>query len=571
MKKIFSNIKFVTKISMLSVNYILFIALVGFIGLLALNKTNDSIKEINGKKVQSIYELEKAQKSIHDISTSMITIAIAPDDESKRALESKLAVSEKELDKCMDQYIKLNPKVKEDVDYKELYTVYQEFQSMKSTIISGKDMQQLTVLIKSNITDRLTKVNDSFNNLIQNQKEQVDLLYDKSQNDFHRIIFIFICLIIVASAIGISFSVFTYQVVVRPIREVTIKLNNISQNGGDLTDRINIHSKDEIGKLAIAFDYTMDKLQDMVSDVRSSSEQVAIFSQQLSQTTEESSNALDLIAQSIQGITQGAQTNVEIVEISNHDLITVNELAKETAEAVQKTSISSNAVHQLAEKGTVTLNDVSSSIEKISMSSSEVARAIKELDNSSLQISEIVTLITNISAQTNLLALNAAIEAARAGEFGKGFSVVAEEIRELADQSNMAANEIVKLIQENRKKTDMAVYSTNNVAVLIESGITDVNIAKENFDKILNSIKSIVIQIKEIDNTTQQQVQTVYEVNQTLSQITKTAEKMAAGTEEVSGSVEEQYATMQEISSTAFQMSEMSDSLLKTVEGYIVE
>jgi Methyl-accepting chemotaxis protein len=571
MKKIFSNIKFVTKISMLSVNYILFILIIGTLGLLALDKTNNSIQEINDKKLQSIYELQKAQANIYDMSTSMIELAIAGDDETKKSLEIKLADSEKKLQDCMDQYADLNPEAKEDSDYQELYTIYQEFQSFKTMITNnGIDMQQLTVLIKTNISERLIQVNECFNKLIQKQKDEADTLYDKSQNDFQRIIIVFICLILIASVTGICVSVFTYQVVVRPIRVVTSKLYDISQNGGDLTSRINIRSKDEIGGLAIAFDSVMDKLQDMISSVRNSSEQVAVFSQQLSISTDESSKALDLIAQSTQGVTEGSQENVEVVEISKHGLQKVDELTKETATAVKSTSISSDEVEELAEKGSVTLNDVALSIEKISLSSTDVAQAIKEVDESSLKISEIVNLLTNIAAQTNLLALNAAIEAARAGESGKGFSVVADEIRKLADESSMAANEIIKLIQENRKKTDMAVHSTNNVAELIDSGVSNVKVAKDNFDTILNSIKSIVIQIKEIDKATQQQTKTVNEVKQTISHITKTAEDMAAGTEEVSASVEEQYATMQEISSTAMRMSEMSDELLKIVSGYKV-
>lgn len=124
---------------------------------------------------------------------------------------------------------------------------------------------------------------------------------------------------------------------------------------------------------------------------------------------------------------------------------------------------------------------------------------IKELDTSSKKIGDIIKIITGISAQTNLLALNAAIEAASAGEAGRGFSVVADEIRKLADESNAAASEISNLVKENQLKTLSAVNSVNEVEGKVSTGVNKASEVGESIDSIMENIKNIVIQIEQID------------------------------------------------------------------------
>jgi methyl-accepting chemotaxis protein len=529
---------------------------------------------MNNERLRSIYELQVAQSDIRDISTSIITFVFVNDADMKKNIGLKIEESEKDLQMQMDNYSAINHSNLDNQELDKLKKLFEQFQNYKTSIINEQtngDPNKAIQLLEKNISQSLDQVQESFKKLIDNQKQDSYSLYSDSQNEFRRIIILFSCLVLFAIIIGSIVSLISYRAVVIPVRKVTKQLEDISQNGGDLTQRIDIKSKDEIGLLSQAFNSVMDNLQTMIQNIRSTSDIIAECSEQLSSSTGESSKALEQIAMVTQSIAEGSQENVKIVDQTNTGLKEMGEFSKSSSQATKSTSMNSEEVETFAEKGAIILNDVSLCIDKIANTSREVASAISEVDKSSVKISEIVNLISGISAQTNLLALNAAIEAARAGEAGRGFSVVADEIRKLADESNNAARAIGNLIKENRSKSENAVISTEEVDIIIVEGVAKVIEAKDNFENILKRIKSIVSQIEAINQATQKQAIITDEMGNAIENIAKTAVDIAAGTQETSTSVEEQLATMEETSATAIQLSEMSKDLWKLVAGYNVK
>lgn len=573
MKNIFKNLKFVVKISLLSANYITFILLIGIIGVMALGKSNESINELNDDRLKSIYELQEAQSDIRDISTSMVALTVITDADTKVSIAQQIDESEKSLLEHMENYETINQTSFDEQELEKLKTLFNEFKELKATFLSGQsdiDPGQLLKMMEDSIAQKIEQVNDSFQNLIYKQKEKADILYDNSQSEYKKLIITFSFFVLMTILIGIGVSFLTYREVVIPVRMVTKKLEDISMNGGDLTQRINIKSKDEIGQLSQAFDSVMDKLEAMVRNIMTSSDVIAECSAQLSTSTGESGTALEQIAYVTQIIAEGAQENVKIVDQTNTGLQDMREFSKSTAQAARSTSTNSEQVEVLAEKGAIILEEVSHSIDKISQTSREVECAISEVDQSSIKIGEIIDLITGISAQTNLLALNAAIEAARAGEAGRGFSVVAEEVRKLAEESSDAAKAIDDLIKDNRMKSENTMKSFMEAGIMINQGVDKVIEAKDNFENILTRIKSIVPEIEAINQATQKQAGITEEVSIAINGITQTAGNIAAGTQEASASVQEQLATMEELSATSVQLSDMAEELRNLVAGYQV-
>jgi len=195
---------------------------------------------------------------------------------------------------------------------------------------------------------------------------------------------------------------------------------------------------------------------------------------------------------------------------------------------------------------------------------------INELEESSRKIGDIIQIITSISEQTNLLALNAAIEAARAGEAGRGFSVVADEIRKLADESNNAARQISELVKENQLKSASTVTSVNHVEEKVSLGVDIASEVGESIKNIIDNIKNIVNEIDQIDDANERQAQSTKEMEKAISNLAITSNEVAEGTENISTGIEEQLRTMTEIETTTEQLSEMAKRLRDVTSGFKV-
>ena len=204
-----------------------------------------------------------------------------------------------------------------------------------------------------------------------------------------------------------------------------------------------------------------------------------------------------------------------------------------------------------AEEGGKAVTNTVNQMNSIHESIMESNAMIKSLYERSKDISSILDVITGIADQTNLLALNAAIEAARAGEHGKGFAVVADEVRKLAEQSQQSAKEISEIVQGIQKDTESSVQLMTRVTGDVQAGVQVSNEAIEKFNQILQSTKEITPQMEDVSATAQQMSASVQEVTSIANELAVIAKGNATTSEEVAASSEEQLASMEEISASA--------------------
>lgn len=261
------------------------------------------------------------------------------------------------------------------------------------------------------------------------------------------------------------------------LQQVVLSLRNIAEENGDLTVRIDSNSKDEIGELVTYFNRFMARLQNVVKDIVDTTLPLSDLAQNLNSLTSDTNRT---IANQQDSATQAKSA----VDDMNHS---VNQVASNAAEA----STAANEAALAADEGKRVVGDTVASIESLAQNVAETSEVIQKLENDSNQVGAVLDVIKGIAEQTNLLALNAAIEAARAGEQGRGFAVVADEVRTLASRTQQSTEEIQNTIERLQSAAQSAVLVMNSGNDRARESVDAANKAGHSLDSINNTIKMI--------------------------------------------------------------------------------
>ncbi|EGO64967.1 methyl-accepting chemotaxis protein [Acetonema longum] len=358
----------------------------------------------------------------------------------------------------------------------------------------------------------------------------------------------------------VGFSFWISRRIARSLAGVVIVADRIAD--GDLTYRsLNYKGDDEIGDLVKSFQTMTEHLRNLMSQVRRSVEQVASSSQQLTAIAEQSAQAASQVAGNVAQVAGGAANQVSAAERSVAIVGDMYKAIHHIAATAGKVSIYSDDAAKAAVAGSETVSQATGQIRTITETVNKSAQAVQKLGASSQQIGEIVDVITGIAGQTNLLALNAAIEAARAGEAGRGFAVVADEVRTLAEQSQEAAQKIADIVRSIQTETGVAVRVMNEGAAEVEQGTKSITATGDTFNHIVILVQGLNRQIQEISAAAQQLSASSDEVVKSVNGVKSIATDTAGNTQTISAAAEEQSASMEEISSSSQALSLMAADL----------
>ncbi|MGN4125405.1 methyl-accepting chemotaxis protein [Lysinibacillus sphaericus] len=352
---------------------------------------------------------------------------------------------------------------------------------------------------------------------------------------------------------------FVLRAIIKPIR--ALKDSAVTISKGDLTEKVKITSSDEIGQLGQAFNDMQDSLRTLIKKIEVNAEEVASSAEELTANADQTSEATEKVAISIQEVALSADTQTTNVTRNAESL---NELSKAILHVAEisstVTDLSQYATKQ-ADEGGQAVQDTKNQMNSIHLSVTDSNSKIQSLHERSQQISSILDVITSIADQTNLLALNAAIEAARAGEHGKGFAVVADEVRKLAEQSQQSASQIFELIHGIQEETKQSVHIMAKVSEDVLDGlrVSDEAIAK--FQVIMTRMNEITPKMEEVSSASEQMSASVQEVTAITEDLAFSAKGNASASEDVAASTEEQLASMEEINASAQALSHMADEL----------
>lgn len=373
-------------------------------------------------------------------------------------------------------------------------------------------------------------------------------------------------ILVISFLIGAGFIYLIIKTIMKPIKDLKEHALTISQ--GDLTRNIRIKSKDEIGQLGTAFNTMLESLRNIVKKVGVNSTQVAASAQELTAGAEQATDAIQQVTHAIQEVAGSSEKQTSGVEETAKALEEIADgVTLITDSSIKVSDLSRHTMNQ-AEIGEKAVTDTVNQMKSISESVTESNAMIHSLSERSKEVSSILNVITAIAEQTNLLSLNAAIEAARAGEHGRGFSVVAEEVRKLAEQSRQSTKEIDAIIQRIQIETENAVQKMSQVNEDVDKGVQISNEAIEKFEVILKGTKEIVPQMEEVSATTQQIAASIQALNETTHDLSLIAQQNAASSEEVAASTEEQLAAMQEISASSGELAKMAEELTESISRF---
>ncbi len=366
------------------------------------------------------------------------------------------------------------------------------------------------------------------------------------------------------SIIAVLLAVVIAFVVSRLISKPIVLMAKASQQiaAGDLTgEDIRTKNKDEIGILAQSFNQMAGNLRSLIYQVSQSAEHVAASAEELTASAEQTSQASELITATIQEVVGSAERQAQGVGESVKAMNEMSSGAQQIAANAQSTSVLSVQAAQKALEGNETLTMTAGQMDSISATMNQLADAVMEMGEHSKEIEQIVDVISDIAAQTNLLALNAAIEAARAGEHGRGFAVVADEVRKLAEQSAESARKITQLIVTIQGNTQKAVGSMEAGTREVGEGIRVVRTAGKRFEEIRNAVEEVATQTQEVSAAVQQMSAGTEQVQSSIDHISAGSKTVAELSQSVSAAAEEQLAAVEEVSSSASSLAKMAEEL----------
>jgi len=360
---------------------------------------------------------------------------------------------------------------------------------------------------------------------------------------------------------------FLTNYLVKNIQDVQQMMFRIAQ--GDFTSRsTNYTSNDEIGQLRQSINQMLDKVTGTLKKVRDTGRDTLESAQALANTSEQAASTTEQMALSTGEIAMAAGKQSEQMSLGLSVLGKLANRIDGVSAITRETSEDASNTNNLAKLNKETVMELKQTNERNKAIIKRINTEIMGLSEKSQAINSITQAITNIADQTNLLALNAAIEAARAGEQGRGFAVVAEEVRQLAEQSSIAANEISQIIHDIREKTLETVNTMYQSQEIVEAQSKAVTNAEQSFDKINQALEKIILQVEQIASSTNIMKENKDEVLKNIEYVTSISQETAAATEELSASTEEQSASIEEISASANELANMAHVLQNAIETF---
>ncbi|WOV84938.1 methyl-accepting chemotaxis protein [Sporosarcina jeotgali] len=433
---------------------------------------------------------------------------------------------------------------------------------------SGKS-DEAAELLKTTMRPSNIEIREAVDGMVEYQLKHMKSGQQRAEQLMDKAILAFILAAALSLIIGVAIAAYMSRIISRPIKLLSASAAVIAS--GDLTEPdAEVRTKDEIRDLALSFNNMKHKLRQLITGVNDNALHLTASAEELSASTHEVADSSEEITRAIENLAQGSSASA----ISAKDsAVAMDETASGVQRIAESTTVLQGSAEQtmnVANESEKTIQTAKEQMNVIYESSQETSELIKKLSRQSIEIENITNVITSITEQTNLLALNAAIEAARAGEHGKGFAVVADEVRKLAEESKSSASQIAQLTVAIQADTRNVEHSVSESMTNVEQGVQVIEDAGQSFHDIVQSVQQMTSQIEEISAATEEISASAEEVSASVNEIAGHAMSASEQTEQNSAAMEEQMATIEEINAVAQDLSKKAVELQEMVQQFTV-
>ncbi|MES9925363.1 MAG: methyl-accepting chemotaxis protein [Candidatus Thiodiazotropha endolucinida] len=373
-------------------------------------------------------------------------------------------------------------------------------------------------LVLSVVNPVMKEMKETIESLVNLQEEEAAAFFTESGENYHSMITWVVISLAIGAIISLVLAYHTITTITQGVNQIELKAKQLSE--GDLGARVEYSNKDELGRIASAFNKMADKFHDTINEVKDSVSQLASAAEETSTVT----------TQTTQGISQQLTETSQVATAMNEMSATVQEVARNAVDAAEAAREADNTFHQ----GKQVIDKVIDAIGELAKEVEQAAGVIQQLESESMNIGSVLDVIKSIAEQTNLLALNAAIEAARAGEQGRGFAVVADEVRTLAGRTQESTQEIEEMISKLQSGANNAVKVMAEGKEMTQVGVEQAAAAGEALQTINTAVEQISNMNTQIASAAEEQSSVTEEINRSIVSINEVAEQSAAGAQQTS-------------------------------------
>ncbi|MBV5112636.1 methyl-accepting chemotaxis protein [Bacillus altitudinis] len=544
---------------------VLFVSILGFSSFIYY-KTDQSYKALLTKEVKLYQTSLELEALLQKQEAQIKTYVVVQDAENLQKIEQTYEeINKKTAEASKMSTVKQAKNLLDQISEKN-YLYYTSTNRLFNSL-NMQNQKEFNTRLSQELQPIEQEIHTFTKEFAQTQLKQRDQKISQLNEESNQLL---LTLILVSAAIIVGFLVIGTRFVHRmtkPIVSVTHAARRMAD--GDLTlEEIKVTSKNEIGQLGTAFNQMTAHLRQLILQVQNGSRQLADSAAQFEETISQTISASEQTSSSIEQVSEASREQSDAVGKVASSIQEVSTGMHNAAEHTSDVSGHSISVTEKAEEG-------ASLIQQFVKQMSSIKESVNEhhstMANVQVQFTGIQGLLGNIHAiadQTNLLALNAAIEAARAGEHGRGFAVVADEVRKLAEESSQLTDQISQLLANVNKDTERSSQSMTKVERDVAEGVKVSQLSEQSFQEILESIRDISMKAEELSATTEQISASTEEISQTIGVIEEGAKRNSEETEYMSAAVEESLAANEEMKAAAEDLKSLSQSLKTSISSF---